>query len=119
MKIGDSVYIIRKYSNEKVECILLDIAENRKVVRVHWVKARGITYELDLVKNLVLCSGSQRERSEIKRWFSVYEPHRISLLKLFEPKEKSKRKEQYNYKQFADDKVVEFNGSRRRNGSDS
>lgn len=93
MQIGDTVKLLRKYTSEVLEMELTDVlvTGNQPMVEVQW-RDRS-RYKLDLEKNQVLAiEASQRRRHAMKVWYSISEPDRIALTRLFWDMRKTRRK---------------------------
>lgn len=85
-KIGDSVYLVRKHSNHILECKLTAISVGTiPTVEVEWLKSFRYQYRLNLKDNTVhAIDATIRHKDEMKAWYTVYEPHRKSLIKICE-----------------------------------
>jgi hypothetical protein len=79
MKIGSSVYLVRKISNHVTETILEEIGERYVEVKYD----NNHRYKLDLEKNEVIALDSTiKHRQEMKLMWSVWNPQRETLLKM-------------------------------------
>jgi hypothetical protein len=89
MKIGSSVYLVRKISNHVTEMILEEIGERYVEVRFNLQNR----YKLDLEKNEVIAiDATVRHRQEMKAWFVCWEPQRLTLLKMCKSKKTDTKK---------------------------
>jgi len=85
MRLGDTVNLIRKISNEVLPVELIEVLVRSKTpaVVVRWKSDRA-RYKLDLDKNLVLAiDATPRSRQAMKVWYSISEEHRKALTELF------------------------------------
>ena len=99
LEIGSYIALIRRISNHVVYVKLEEIGiGNTSQVKVRW-KERPC-YRLDVSKNTVLALDCTTHHSqEMKKWYYIWEPHRLKLLKLCEQakikEKKNKRKLQW------------------------
>ena len=94
IKVGSTIYLIRKVSNHVLETELIEIGRiGRPNVEVKWLSNGAYKYRLDLENNLVLAlNESQRHRQEMKRWYTVWEPQRKLLIETFHRQAKTSGK---------------------------
>jgi hypothetical protein len=79
MKVGSSVYLVRKISNHVTETILEEIGERYVEVRFNLQNR----YKLDLEKNEVIAlDATIKHRQDMKAWWTIWEPQRLTLLKM-------------------------------------
>jgi hypothetical protein len=89
MKIGSSVYLVRKISNHVTEMILEDIGERCVEVRFNLQNR----YRLELEKNeVVAIDATIKHRQDMKAWWTIWEPQRITLLKMCKSKKTEVKK---------------------------
>lgn len=85
MKLGDSVNLIRKITNEILPVTLDQILTKnaQPMVEVYW-KSNRYRYKLDLTKNLVLAIDATNDhRQSMRVWYTISEDHRKALTELF------------------------------------
>jgi hypothetical protein len=79
MKVGSSVYLVRKISNHVTEMILEEIGERYVEVRFNLQNR----YKLDLEKNEVIAlDATIKHRQEMKLMWTIWLPQRETLLKM-------------------------------------
>jgi hypothetical protein len=79
MKVGSSVYLVRKISNHVTETILEEIGERYVEVRFNLQNR----YKLDLEKNEVIAlDATIKHRQDMKLWWTIWSPQRETLLKM-------------------------------------
>lgn len=85
LKLGDTVYLIRKVSGHVLEMELTSLGrQGRPLAEVAWKNQRCFTYKLDLELNEVIAQdASPKHRADMKRCWEVWEPHRKLLKELF------------------------------------
>jgi hypothetical protein len=89
MKIGSSVYLVRKISNHVTETTLEEIGEKHVQVKFD-LQHR---YKLDLEKNEVIAlDATIKHRQEMKQWWTVWLPQRETLLKMCKTKKSEVKK---------------------------
>jgi hypothetical protein len=89
MKVGSSVYLIRKISNHVTETILEEIGEKHVEVRFN-LQHR---YKLDLENNQVIAlDATIRHKQEMKLMWYVWIPQRDTLLKMCKSKKSEVKK---------------------------
>lgn len=94
MRIGDSVKLVRKITNESLEMELVNFLTKlaQPAVEVRWRSDRH-RYKLDLVKNEVLAIDStQNHRQSMRAWYSISEDHRKQLTEDFWSEKRKGRK---------------------------
>ncbi len=92
IKIGSSIYLIRRVSGEVLETSLQHLITGSKpVVEVKWNEQH--LYRLSLEDNTVNAVDCKlRHRQDMKLWYKVWEPHRLKLIELFFEQKKTKKK---------------------------
>jgi hypothetical protein len=89
MKVGSSVYLIRKISNHVTETILEEIGDRYVEVRFNLQNR----YKLDLEKNEVIAlDATVKHRQEMKLMWYVWIPQRETLLKMCQSQKKDTKK---------------------------
>lgn len=97
VSINCTVYLIRKISGHVVETRLTAVSVGTiPQAEVSWLKSERYTYRLNLKDNTVhAIDATAKHKDEMKAWYEVWEPQRLSLIKLCElttAKEKKRRK---------------------------
>jgi hypothetical protein len=89
MKVGSSVYLIRKISNHVTETILEEIGEKHVEVRFNLQNR----YKLDLENNQVIAlDATVKHRQDMKAWWTIWQPQRDTLLKMCKSKKSEVKK---------------------------
>lgn len=85
LKIGSTVYLVRKISGHIVECELTAIGkQGTPKAEVRWLNNGRYVYELNLERNEVIAQDATvKHRQEMRLWYTVWEPHRKALNVLF------------------------------------
>lgn len=92
IKIGSSIYLIRKISLEVLEVSLESISSGAKpYVEVRWNNQHH--YRLDLIGNKVnAIDSTTHHRQSMLAWYVIWEPHREKLIQLYQDYKKRKKK---------------------------
>lgn len=86
MRVGDTVKLFRKITNEPLEMELTGVLAKgvTPAVEVSWLKDRRYRYKLDLSKNEVLAiDATQSHRQSMRAWYQLSEEDRAALIALF------------------------------------
>jgi heme oxygenase len=93
--IGCKIYLIRKISNHVLETEFTHyLSGTNPAVYVRWKSfTSSLEYKLDLLKNQVLAiDATVKHRTEMKIWYSIFEPQRKQLIELFHAEKKKKKR---------------------------
>lgn len=94
MKVGSSVYLVRKISNHITETVLEEIGDRYAVVRFNLQNR----YKLDLEKNEVIAlDATVKHRQSMKAWYYVWIPQRDTLLKMCQSQKTDTKKRRKSF----------------------